>query len=76
MPDALTLVTQRRHRPPSSSTRTWVDKVEKRYRAYRGIAEKRTRGEAGLALEADHAYILQVAEGMLATMMDPKPTWT
>jgi hypothetical protein len=56
---------------------SWVDKVEKRYRAYRGIAEQRNTKERkqGWRSELTTPYLLQVSEGMLATMMDPKPRW-
>jgi hypothetical protein len=53
----------------------WVTKIEKRYRAYRGIAEKRNEKPQGWRSNLTTPYLLQVAEGMLATMMDPKPTW-
>src|SRR4030095_8167711 len=57
--------------------RTWTDKVEKRYRAYRGIAEQRNTREKrqGWRSNLTTPYLLQVAEGMLATMQDPKPRW-
>jgi hypothetical protein len=55
--------------------RSWVDKVEKRYRAYRGIAEKRKENVPAWRSKLTTPYLLQIAEGMLATMMDPKPTW-
>ena len=54
---------------------TWVGKVEKRYRAYRGIAEKRHETVPAWRSKLTTPYLLQIAEGMLATMMDPKPTW-
>ena len=56
---------------------SWVAKIEKRYRAYRGIAEKRQDAEKvpGWRSKLTTPYLLQVAEGMLATMVDPKPTW-
>ena len=55
----------------------WVGKVEKRYRAYRGIAEERKEGPKPPAWRSKLTtpYLLQISEGMLATMMDPKPTW-
>lgn len=56
---------------------TWVGKVEKRYRAYRGIAEAKKPGQTTQGWRSDLTtpYLLQIAEGMLATMMDPKPKW-
>ena len=55
----------------------WVGKVEKRYRAYRGIAEEKKEGPKPPAWRSKLTtpYLLQISEGMLATMMDPKPTW-
>jgi hypothetical protein len=55
----------------------WVTKVEKRYRAYRGIAETKSEGPKPPAWRSKLTtpYLLQISEGMLATMMDPKPTW-
>lgn len=57
--------------------RGWVDKIEMRYRAYRGIAEAKQPGQKTQGWRSDLTtpYLLQVAEGMLATMQDPKPTW-
>src|SRR4029077_10338338 len=54
---------------------TWAQKIEKRYRAYRGIAETKNEKPQGWRSNLTTPYLLQVAEGMLATMMDPKPTW-
>ena len=54
----------------------FVDKVEQRYRAYRGIAEKRNEKKQGWRSDLTQPHILQVAEGMIASMVDPKPTWT
>ena len=54
---------------------SWVQKVEKRYRAYRGIAEKRQETVPAWRSKLTVPYLLQIAEGMLATMQDPKPTW-
>jgi hypothetical protein len=57
--------------------RTWTNKVEKRYRAYRGVAEQKNPEEKtqGWRSKLTTPYLLQISEGMLATMMDPKPTW-
>lgn len=54
---------------------SYVDKVERRYRAYRGIAELRTDPEDGWRSNLTTPYILQTVEGMLATMLDPNPMW-
>jgi hypothetical protein len=53
----------------------WVEQIEKRYRAYRGIAEKRQDKTPGWRSKLTTPYILQVVEGMLATMLEPKPVW-
>jgi hypothetical protein len=61
-----------------ASHNAWVSKIEKRYRAYRGIAEQRKENEPPpprWRSKLTTPYLLQIAEGMLATMMDPKPTW-
>jgi hypothetical protein len=56
--------------------RAWTAQVEKRYRAYRGIAEKRReRNPQNWRSNLTTPYILQVIEGMLATVLDPKPKW-
>jgi len=54
---------------------SWVAKIEKRYRAYRGIAEKKNEKPQGWRSNLTTPYLLQIVEGMLATMMDPHPTW-
>jgi hypothetical protein len=54
---------------------SWTQKIEKRYRAYRGIAEKKQENVPAWRSKLTTPYLLQIAEGMLATMMDPKPTW-
>lgn len=54
---------------------SWVSKIEKRYRAYRGIAETKNENVPGWRSKLTTPYLLQIAEGMLATMQDPKPTW-
>jgi len=55
----------------------WVDKIERRYRAYRGIAESRNQSKKVPAWRSKLTtpYILQVVEGMIATMLDSKPAW-
>ena len=53
----------------------WVSQVEKRYRAYRGIAEKRQKDTPSWRSNLTTPYLLQVVEGMLATMLEPEPSW-
>jgi hypothetical protein len=53
----------------------WVEKVEKRYRAYRGLAEKRQSDVPTWRSNLTIPYLLQITEGMISTMQDPKPTW-
>jgi len=55
--------------------RRWVSKVEKRYRAYRGLAEERRADVPTWRSNLTIPYLLQIVEGMLATMQDPKPSW-
>jgi hypothetical protein len=73
-PDELTLVTDAMQRAEKFHT-GWVDKIEKRYRAYRGIAEKRQTDVPAWRSKLTTPYLLQLIEGMIATMLDPKPTW-
>ena len=57
----------------------FVEKVERRYDAYRGITSPATGGDGGRDVKDDwHSditapYILQTIEGMLATMLEPRP---
>jgi len=53
----------------------WVAKVEKRYRAYRGLAEQRQSDVPTWRSNLTIPYLLQIIEGMISTMQDPKPTW-
>jgi hypothetical protein len=53
----------------------WTDKIERRYRAYRGIAEQRRDSVPTWRSNLTTPYILQVVEGMLSTILDPKPKW-
>jgi hypothetical protein len=53
----------------------WVAKVEKRYRAYRGLAEERQQNVPTWRSNLTIPYLLQIIEGMISTMQDPKPTW-
>jgi len=74
--DALGLVTGAMNEAERFST-SYVQKVEARYRAYRGIAEARKSGQEIEAWRSNLTtpYILQTIEGMIATMLDPNPRW-
>lgn len=54
---------------------SYVDKVERRYRAYRGMAELRTDEADAWRSNLTTPYVLQTVEGMIATMLDPNPMW-
>lgn len=55
---------------------SWETKIEARYRAYRGIAEQRTQVQTqDWRSKLTTPYLLQVVEGMIATMLDPQPKW-
>ena len=73
VPDALTLVTQAINRAEDFHN-SWIEKVERRYKAYRGVTSTTTTTPAWRS-KLTTPYLLQICEGMLATMMDPKPTW-
>lgn len=48
--------------------------VDKRYRAYRGVLERRS--DAASWTNKQHpAYVLQIIETMIASSLDPSPTW-
>jgi len=53
----------------------WVNSVEKRYRAYRGIAEAKQQRTQTWRSNLTTPYLLQIIEGMLATMLEPEPSW-
>src|SRR5262245_65955311 len=72
--DALTLVTKAITHAEGFHT-PWIEKVERRYRAYRGLPEKRKSNVPEWRSNLTTPYILQLIEGMLATMLDPSPTW-
>ena len=59
-----------------SCERDWHDafcaKVEQRYMAYRGIREQ-AEGTAGWRSNVTAPYLLNIVEGMLATLVDPNP---
>ena len=75
VPDALSLVTLAIGQAEHHHTGL-VDKIERRYRAYRGVAERRREKKQLWRSELTTPYILQLIEGMMATMLDPRPTWT
>jgi hypothetical protein len=54
---------------------SYVDKVERRYRAYRGISELKVPEGEEWRSRLTTPYILQTVEGMIATMLDPNPMW-
>jgi hypothetical protein len=53
----------------------FTEQVERRYRSYRGIAEKRRERTQDWRSNLTTPYILQVVEGMIATLLDAKPSW-
>jgi len=53
----------------------WTKKIERRYKAYRGIAERRNSDTQTWRSTLTTPYILQVLEGMLATLIDAHPKW-
>src|SRR5262245_14421128 len=59
-----------------SCERDWHDafcaKVEQRYMAYRGIRQQ-AEGTAGWRSNVTAPYLLNIVEGMLATLVDPNP---
>jgi hypothetical protein len=61
----------------------FVERVERRYEAYRGLADERMSSSTTSSDEDDdwHSnvctpYVLQTCEGMLATMLEPSPRFT
>jgi hypothetical protein len=54
----------------------FCEKVEKRYRAYRGVAEKKNEATDDWRSRLTTPYLLQTVEAMLATMLIPKPRWS
>jgi hypothetical protein len=48
--------------------------VDKRYRAYRGVLEQRSNA-ASWTNKQHPPYILQIIETMIASSLDPDPTW-
>ena len=72
--DALSLVVSAQESAEQFS-QNYVDKVERRYRAYRGMAELRTDEQDAWRSNLTTPYILQTVEGMIATMLDPNPMW-
>lgn len=55
--------------------RGWTNQIERRYRAYRGIAEKKREKVQTWRSALTTPYVLQVVEGMIATLLDAKPSW-
>lgn len=55
--------------------KNWTNQIERRYKAYRGIAEQRQAETQKWRSQLTTPYILQVVEGMLATLLDAKPKW-
>jgi hypothetical protein len=63
----------------------FIEKIERRYLAYRGLAErdKRTGGKDDYRVNEEEdwhsnvttPYVLQTCEGMLATMLEPSPAF-
>jgi hypothetical protein len=49
--------------------------VERRYRAYRGMMELKVEEQDAWRSNLTTPYILQTVEGMIATMLDPNPSW-
>jgi hypothetical protein len=72
--DSLSLVISAQESAEQFS-QSYVDKVERRYRSYRGIAEKRQKEVDDWRSNLTTPYILQTVEGMIATMLDPNPLW-
>ena len=72
--DALSMVTGAVEQAENFS-QSYVDKVERRYRSYRGISEKQQTEVDAWRSNLTTPYILQTVEGMLATMLDPNPMW-
>lgn len=56
------------------SHRRFEVEVDRRYRAYRGILERRSQS-ASWTNKQHPAYILQVIETMIASSLDPSPSW-
>lgn len=52
----------------------WVDKIDRRYRAYRGVLEERSMA-ASFTNKQHPAYVLQSIETMVANLIDPSPKW-
>ena len=77
LPDAVSLVVKAVTDCENRYHNVFVEKVERRYLAYRGLTEA---GESTPSTDEDdwHSnvttpYVLQTCEGMLATMLEPSP---
>jgi len=55
--------------------KNFTEQIERRYKAYRGIAEQRSATTQNWRSSLTTPYILQVIEGMIATLLDAKPKW-
>ena len=77
--DALTLVVQAVMKCERDYHNRFVEKVEKRYLAYRGLLQDSdTQGSSSDPTEQWRSqittpYVLNTCEGMLATMLEPRP---
>jgi len=72
--DALAMVVAAQEQAELFSS-SYVDKVERRYRAYRGMQELKVEEGEEWRSRLTTPYILQTVEGMIATMLDPNPMW-
>jgi hypothetical protein len=75
LPDTLSLVVDAMEQAEKHHA-NFCTKVERRYRAYRGIAEKRHERTQDWRSNLTTPYLLQTVEAMLATMLVPKPRWS
>jgi hypothetical protein len=73
--DALSMVVAAQESAEQFS-QNYVDKVERRYRAYRGMQELKVEENDAWRSNLTTPYILQTVEGMIATMLDPNPMWS
>jgi len=77
--DALTLVVNAVQKCERDYHNEFIRKVEKRYLAYRGLTQDSENSQANTDPTEDWRsqittpYVLQTCEGMLATMLEPRP---
>lgn len=57
-----------------SAHHAFCQKVEERYKAYRGVLEIRSKA-AGWTSRQHPPYVHQIVETMIASMIDPQPQW-